>query len=190
MRNQLRGKSCIPGFRSRSPISLQPDCVGLQVTLYIAEFYNTISNILFVLLGLFGLWMAVKQKFETRFHWQYIGVVVIGIGSAMFHATLQYAQQQCDEVLCCQLVSLIHSHTVRRRWCGRSWSGCICCGVLTGSIASNTLLVSLNETVWQNAEACRARVPVCVRVGVFRAALALRIYGRFPGACLCLVCAH
>jgi hypothetical protein len=56
---------------------------------YIAEFWNTVSNLLFVLLGVYGLWQSVRQGFEWRFHMQFIGVMVVGLGSAMFHGTLQ-----------------------------------------------------------------------------------------------------
>jgi dihydroceramidase len=64
---------------------------------YIAEFWNTISNSLFVLLGLYGLYRSIKLGFEPRFHLQFIGVMVTGFGSAMFHGTLQHVYQQCDE---------------------------------------------------------------------------------------------
>ncbi|OWZ18339.1 Alkaline phytoceramidase [Phytophthora megakarya] len=64
---------------------------------YIAEFWNTISNSLFVLLGLYGLYRSIKMGFEPRFHLQFIGVMITGFGSAMFHGTLQHVYQQCDE---------------------------------------------------------------------------------------------
>ncbi|GLD96532.1 hypothetical protein PINS_up005215 [Pythium insidiosum] len=64
---------------------------------YIAEFWNTISNLLFVVLGIYGLARSMKQGFEWRFHMQFIAVIVTGIGSALFHGTLQLVHQQCDE---------------------------------------------------------------------------------------------
>ncbi|TMW57005.1 hypothetical protein Poli38472_002930 [Pythium oligandrum] len=64
---------------------------------YIAEFWNTISNLLFVVLGFYGLWRSVQEGFEWRFHAQFIAVMITGIGSAMFHGTLQLVHQQCDE---------------------------------------------------------------------------------------------
>ncbi|KAF1327904.1 Alkaline phytoceramidase, partial [Globisporangium splendens] len=68
-----------------------------QHSFYVAEFWNTLSNLLFVLLGLYGLRQSMKQGFEPRFHVQFIGVIVTGLGSAMFHGTLQSVHQQCDE---------------------------------------------------------------------------------------------
>ncbi|GLD96533.1 hypothetical protein PINS_up017566 [Pythium insidiosum] len=64
---------------------------------YIAEFWNTVSNLLFVALGLYGLARSVQQGVEWRFHAQFIAVMITGIGSAMFHGTLQLVHQQCDE---------------------------------------------------------------------------------------------
>ncbi|KAF0699797.1 Aste57867_9638 [Aphanomyces stellatus] len=67
------------------------------VSHYIAEFWNTWSNLFFVLLGLYGLVRSIAQGFELRFHLIYLNVMVVGIGSAMFHGTLTYVSQQCDE---------------------------------------------------------------------------------------------
>ncbi|RLN95977.1 hypothetical protein BBJ28_00013661 [Nothophytophthora sp. Chile5] len=70
---------------------------------YIAEFWNTVSNSLFVLLGLYGLYRSIKMGFEPRFHAQFVGIMITGFGSAMFHGTLQNVYvnfvkyQQCDE---------------------------------------------------------------------------------------------
>lgn len=68
-----------------------------QHSFYVAEFWNTVSNLLFVLLGLYGLRNSMKQGFEPRFHAQFIAVIITGLGSAMFHGTLQFVHQQCDE---------------------------------------------------------------------------------------------
>ncbi|ETV96199.1 hypothetical protein H310_10393 [Aphanomyces invadans] len=67
------------------------------VSPYIAEFYNTWSNIWFIVLGLYGLHRSVAEGFELRFHLIYANIVVVGIGSAMFHGTLTFVSQQCDE---------------------------------------------------------------------------------------------
>ncbi|TMW57007.1 hypothetical protein Poli38472_002932 [Pythium oligandrum] len=68
-----------------------------EYSFYIAEFWNTISNLLFVILGIYGLSRTMKEGFEWRFHMQFIAVIVTGLGSAMFHGTLQLVHQQCDE---------------------------------------------------------------------------------------------
>ncbi|CAK9136534.1 unnamed protein product [Ilex paraguariensis] len=56
---------------------------------YIAEFYNTISNISFILLALIGLVNALRQRFEKRFSVLHISNMILAIGSMMYHATLQ-----------------------------------------------------------------------------------------------------
>ncbi|GKV35966.1 hypothetical protein SLEP1_g44156 [Rubroshorea leprosula] len=64
---------------------------------YIAEFYNTISNIPGILLALIGLINALRQRFEKRFSILHISNMILAIGSIIYHATLQRMQQQGDE---------------------------------------------------------------------------------------------
>uniref|UniRef100_A0A5B6YKF0 Putative alkaline ceramidase 3-like n=1 Tax=Davidia involucrata TaxID=16924 RepID=A0A5B6YKF0_DAVIN len=64
---------------------------------YIAEFFNTISNIPGILLALIGLVNALGQRFEKRFSVLNISNMILAIGSMLFHATLQRLQQQGDE---------------------------------------------------------------------------------------------
>lgn len=60
------------------------------LSFYIAEFWNTISNVLFVVLAIYGYRRARREGFEPRFLYQYIAVIIVGIGSASFHGTLRY----------------------------------------------------------------------------------------------------
>ncbi|XP_072969237.1 alkaline ceramidase-like [Typha angustifolia] len=64
---------------------------------YIAEFYNTISNIPCILLAFIGLINAMSQCFEKRFSVLHISNLTLAIGSMIFHATLQHVLQQSDE---------------------------------------------------------------------------------------------
>mmetsp|Transcript_56429 Transcript_56429/g.132974 ORF Transcript_56429/g.132974 Transcript_56429/m.132974 type:complete len:255 (-) Transcript_56429:12-776(-) len=68
-----------------------------EVSPWIAEFWNTMSSLLFVFGGLIGLWSSSRGSFEWRFVATFVGIVVVGIGSALFHATLLHASQQLDE---------------------------------------------------------------------------------------------
>lgn len=56
---------------------------------YIAEFYNTISNIPTILLALIGLINALRQRFEKRFSVLHISNMILAFGSMLYHATLQ-----------------------------------------------------------------------------------------------------
>jgi len=65
---------------------------------YIAEYYNTISNIPMIFLGLFGLYQGYICGLEVQFLYSYCFIFIIGVGSTMFHATLLYHFQLLDEL--------------------------------------------------------------------------------------------
>ncbi|CAM9000681.1 unnamed protein product [Rhodiola kirilowii] len=64
---------------------------------YVAEFFNTVSNIPTILLAFIGLVNAVQQRFEKRFRVLHISNMALGFGSMIYHATLQHVLQQSDE---------------------------------------------------------------------------------------------
>lgn len=78
------------GFWGETTATIDWCELNYERSFYVAEFWNTLSNLLFVLLGLYGLAQSAKQGFEWRFHACFIGIMVTGIGSAMFHGTLQH----------------------------------------------------------------------------------------------------
>ncbi|XP_047336798.1 alkaline ceramidase-like [Impatiens glandulifera] len=65
---------------------------------YIAEFFNTVSNIPCILLALIGLVNGLRQNFEKRFCVLEISTMIVAFGNILFHATLQRMQQQSDEI--------------------------------------------------------------------------------------------
>ncbi|KAH9620790.1 hypothetical protein KSS87_018170 [Heliosperma pusillum] len=64
---------------------------------YIAEFFNTISNVPGIILALFGLIIALSQHFEKRFSFLHISNMALAIGNMLYHATLQRVHQHSDE---------------------------------------------------------------------------------------------
>ncbi|CAO0790035.1 unnamed protein product [Mucor circinelloides] len=74
---------------------------------YIAEFWNTISSLAMVALGFLGVALHHKSL-GWRLSASYLLIVVVGIGSVLFHATLQFEHQMWDEVpmvwCACQLL--------------------------------------------------------------------------------------
>lgn len=63
---------------------------------YIAEFYNTLSNLGYLVLTALGI--ILNSGLEKRYLLAYASIGVIGIGSAMFHGTLLFSAQLCDEL--------------------------------------------------------------------------------------------
>ncbi|KAI8049619.1 ceramidase-domain-containing protein [Syncephalis plumigaleata] len=65
---------------------------------YIAEFYNTITNALFIVFAIYGIYTAQKLKLERRFALTFASYMLIGVGSWGFHMTLLYEMQLMDEL--------------------------------------------------------------------------------------------
>eukprot|EP01137_Pigoraptor_chileana_P008171 Opistho-2@54641 len=65
---------------------------------YIAEFWNTVSNMLMVFLALFGFKKFVDYGVERRFAMSYLALMTVGVGSTLFHGTLLYEMQLLDEL--------------------------------------------------------------------------------------------
>eukprot|EP00750_Incisomonas_marina_P022030 INCI4827.2.p1 GENE.INCI4827.2~~INCI4827.2.p1 ORF type:complete len:291 (-),score=14.41 INCI4827.2:374-1246(-) len=86
-----------PGFWGAVESSIDWCERNYAVSFYIAEYYNTISNVVLLGLGLWGVALCRKQHFENRFVAVYFGVAAIGLGSAMFHGCLSHVGQQGDE---------------------------------------------------------------------------------------------
>ncbi|RIB14401.1 ceramidase [Gigaspora rosea] len=68
-----------------------------EVTHYIAEFFNTLSSLCMVSAGIFGIYKHSKG-FEPRFSICFASIIVVGIGSILFHGTLLFSLQLFDEV--------------------------------------------------------------------------------------------
>ena len=65
---------------------------------FIAEFFNTITSIPIVAVGLFGLIECWKARHATRFLFCYFTLLTAGLGSLYFHGTLHWAGQILDEL--------------------------------------------------------------------------------------------
>ncbi|KZO92281.1 alkaline phytoceramidase [Calocera viscosa TUFC12733] len=91
---------------------------------YIAETWNTFSNIPYMLLGLHGALHTAGLPHRTRLVLLHLGVAAIGVGSFVFHATLNwYAQVLLDELpmiyvstLCLYVVLMAGGDTAWKRW--------------------------------------------------------------------------
>jgi dihydroceramidase len=72
------------------------------VSPYIAEFFNTISNLVYLLCGLAALRTALRgyhtKTLPSSFIWLAASIVFTGIASALFHCTLWFSAQRLDEI--------------------------------------------------------------------------------------------
>ncbi|KAI9217256.1 ceramidase [Blastocladiella britannica] len=71
---------------------------NFAVVAFIAEFVNTLSNFWYLVFSAFGMYNAIRYRYEKRFFYSYFMLFVVGIGSALFHGTLTYYMQLLDEV--------------------------------------------------------------------------------------------
>lgn len=82
-----------------------------------AEFWNSISNISFILLSLHGIYNCYHYGYGISLYLCYSGLLFIGVGSWMFHATLRYEFQLLDELpmlyCACFLVYALYVQCVR-----------------------------------------------------------------------------
>lgn len=65
---------------------------------FVAEFWNTVSNVAMLVLGLYGAYRCHKQGLDLRFILGYLSLSLVGIGSAAFHGTLLFESQLLDEI--------------------------------------------------------------------------------------------
>jgi len=68
------------------------------VTTYVAEFWNTVSNLVMIIPPLIFAYQAKRQGLERRYFWLQLTVLLVGIGSWLFHMTLRYGMQITDEL--------------------------------------------------------------------------------------------
>ncbi|XP_064455690.1 alkaline ceramidase 3-like [Ornithodoros turicata] len=69
-----------------------------EVTRYIAEFWNTVSNLAMIVPPAYGAIKAWKKDIETRLFLCYAFLLVVGVGSWCFHMTLWFEMQLLDEL--------------------------------------------------------------------------------------------
>jgi len=68
------------------------------ITHYIAELCNTVTNFLFIVLGVRGLRMCLRYQHATIFFIAFMGYMTVGAASTFFHASLKYWMQLADEL--------------------------------------------------------------------------------------------
>jgi dihydroceramidase len=92
-----------------------------------AEFFNTVSNVAFVYPTIVAVLHFRKSGLETRFLLCYIAMMMIGIGSICFHASLRWDMQLLDEFSMYALFTRDTEYCVYGFPCSsfRIYSGCL-----------------------------------------------------------------
>ncbi|XP_074633553.1 alkaline ceramidase 3-like isoform X3 [Acropora palmata] len=98
--NKLRTKEKMPpentfieGFWGDVTSTLDWCEENYVVSAFLAEFWNTISNWVFLIPPAFGAYLSFKNGLEHRYTLSFIALCVVGLGSVCFHATLLYEMQ-------------------------------------------------------------------------------------------------
>ncbi|KAM8897921.1 alkaline ceramidase 3 [Spinachia spinachia] len=65
---------------------------------YIAEFWNTVSNLIMILPPIYGAVQTFRDGLEFRYICSFLGLAAVGVGSWCFHMTLIYEMQLLDEL--------------------------------------------------------------------------------------------
>ncbi|KAH8919033.1 alkaline phytoceramidase [Atractiella rhizophila] len=68
------------------------------VSHYVAEFFNTFSNLFFIYLSLAGILRSYSQGLTFSLQLAHGVIGLVGLGSFFFHATLSYEWQLADEL--------------------------------------------------------------------------------------------
>ncbi|ETO29984.1 hypothetical protein RFI_07136 [Reticulomyxa filosa] len=87
------------GFWGRVDSSVDWCEPNYVVTHYVAEFFNSLSStpmIIWSILGMYYLYRFTTN--EIKFHWCFLSLAIVGVGSTAFHGTLRFHAQLLDEL--------------------------------------------------------------------------------------------
>lgn len=101
----LRGGQVSSGYWGEHTSTIDWCELNYTHTPLIAEFYNTLTNLPSILMGLYGFYQTLAHGIQLRYALAYLGVTLIGIGSFGFHASLRWEWQLMDELPMIYVVS-------------------------------------------------------------------------------------
>ncbi len=85
-----------PGYWGAPTSSIDWCEQNYRHSFYVAEMFNTVSSLAMVLAGALGMYL--HRRLALRFLLAFASVLVVGLGSIAFHATLRFEHQVLDEV--------------------------------------------------------------------------------------------
>jgi dihydroceramidase len=95
------------GYWANTTSSIDWCEINYEITYFIVEFWNTLSNLPMILLPLYGLYWSLRQNSNRKLRKYrvprsillcFVALAIIGCGSFLFHMTLYYSMQLLDEV--------------------------------------------------------------------------------------------
>jgi hypothetical protein len=97
--SSLRGNVPVGNEGWWGPMTSSVDWCELNymVTVFVAEWWNTLSSLAMIAVGLAGF-VLHRNVLERRFLFAYLMVSTLGAGSVLFHATLHHWGQMLDEL--------------------------------------------------------------------------------------------
>jgi len=129
-----------PGFWGPVTATLDWCEYNYSESFYIAEFYNSWSNLAFLLLTAYGIYrsraagLTNNPLTSRRFLFGYAILALVGLGSFAFHATLLYSAQLLDELpmIYCSLIFVffVLEDQPRNMFGGLLVLGLVSCGLL------------------------------------------------------------
>uniref|UniRef100_A0A7S3GDW2 Alkaline ceramidase n=1 Tax=Palpitomonas bilix TaxID=652834 RepID=A0A7S3GDW2_9EUKA len=96
--DQAESDASVTGLWGESTSTIDWCEANYVVCFYIAEFWNTISNLGMICIAAWGMWQVKSLGLEARIRYSFLSLFVVGIGSWCFHATLLYWMQLLDEL--------------------------------------------------------------------------------------------
>ena len=90
--------------------------IDYTTTTYIAEFINTLTNVTYVYLAAATATASTTRWNIASWPWINIALLLVGIGSAAFHATLQHSAQMADELSMYMLMTTLNYRIYTYRW--------------------------------------------------------------------------
>lgn len=135
------------------------------VSVYVAEFWNTVSNVVMIVPPLYGALHTLRSRLERRYIAAFLGLAVVGIGSWWFHMTLLYHMQLLDELpmiySCCIFVYCLYECFKPKNTHNYPLAGLLC---------AYSLLVTAVYLSWKEPVFHQVMYSILVAAVVFRAA--------------------
>ncbi|KAH6627961.1 ceramidase-domain-containing protein [Chaetomium tenue] len=95
---QLPYREARDGFWGEQTSTLNWCEEDYNISFYCAEVVNTLTNLVFMWLGIKGLRNVLAYAHSKVFALVFLGYIVVGLGSMAFHTTLKYEMQLADEL--------------------------------------------------------------------------------------------